>query len=139
MAKNATISTYANGINRPVIQYSEHGRPLFSLPARLNNFRMPDLNDCAAILAGVSVTSSAGWRIASTGPEYLNALRELVRAEQARLHALRDLERITPIRQGAAVSEFLDGFAYSLAMQTDWRDIDAGHVRDLLRGLIDSL
>lgn len=67
---------------------------------------------------------------ANTGAA-LNALRELVRAEQARTQALLDMQAQLAHLSPAGF-EAMKGYANILACGKDWRDIGASHVADLL-------
>lgn len=62
----------------------------------------------------------------------LNALRELVRAEQARTQALLDMQAQLPHMSPAAF-DALRNCANVLAHSKDWRDISETHLAELLR------
>lgn len=61
-ASYKTGHTYSDGKAQRAIAYTINGEAVMSLPARLNNGRIPDLDECADILDGVSVRESDGWR-----------------------------------------------------------------------------
>jgi hypothetical protein len=57
-----TGHAYSDGKEQSAIAYTINGERVMSLPARLNGGRVPDLDECADILAGWSVEDSDGWR-----------------------------------------------------------------------------
>jgi len=67
----------------------------------------------------------------STADTRLNALRELIRAEQARTQALNDMQVQLPELSPAAF-DAMRNYANTLASSTDWRDIGAYQVGVLL-------
>ena len=62
----------------------------------------------------------------------LNALRELVRAEQARTQALLDMQAQLPDLSPAEF-DAMRGYANVLANGKDWRCVEINHVAELLK------
>lgn len=79
--------------------------------------------------SGLPVNIAFGHELVVTVPDaatqaaQINALRELVRAEQARTQALLDLQAQLPPNMSQTAFEFVRGYTRILATSKDWREV----------------
>lgn len=135
----ATDASVAKVLSKPAVDMAHEMKRLDAHIAKANNDNQLILTHRCGFMGCTTPVKQPGSRCdqhaivddAQT-PARFNALRELVRAEQARTQALLDMQAQLPNLSPAAF-DAMKGYASILANSKDWRDVDVQHVAELLK------